>query len=834
MTAAPTKPSSLGSAEDTERAAEMLRWWFHGCTGVVAAAHDAGEKWPSNFADVDHLDTLAPKVAGYGAQLFPTYVRVSTMLARPQRAGARGGNADTHELPGLYADIDGDHGTHATRERLPESLDVVRELLAGLPEPSVIVDTGGGWHFYWKCTHPIPAELAVDAQKRWAAMLKERFNAAGYHVDKLDDPARVMRWPGTYNTKAGDQRPVSVIESTGQLHELDRLLDHAPSIEAPAPASTTVSAPVNADVGDPLEALRAMGHAGHQFVARAATDVGWQVTADTGSYVDVLRPGGSSERSARLGGTHPTSGGDMTGQVHVFSHAVPGVDGDSDHTVGGFLAAVRFDGDINACREWLALHGIGLSWEQRRLFGPKDVQAMADYIERNRADAPDGNGARLPDSFWQERPAFAHMRAAAHSRGRSAELVLFSALARLSAYVSHTLELPATVGSTAPLNLYVAAIGKPGAGKSSGAGIADELLERPDDIIDRPLGSGEGIAENYIESVTEKDDDGKRRTVRRQVRHNVFIICDEGEQLIEQGMGRAGATLPETLRRAWSGQDLGQSNATSERTRHVRAGQYVLGMLVGFQPSVAGQLLDDGGAGTPQRFLFASADDPTIPDERTPWPGELKVPKLSPHELTTHRITRKGFVRHQLGVDPQIADQLWQENLARVRGQQELAELDAHQPLHLLKLSGLLAVLDGRLDITLDDWRLAGTLWRRSCVVRDQLLADVRRRRDSEEATRLERHALREQAGELGRSSAGDAVQRLAKRIAGWAHEQTAAGDAPADGFPKRDLHGRLASRERHLYDAALAHAVAQGWLIELEDGARHRAGDSAPAQVTS
>ena len=224
---------------------------------------------------------------------------------------------------------------------------------------------------------------------------------------------------------------------------------------------------------------------------------------------------------------------------------------------------------------------------------------------------------------------------------------------------AHRRGLPPLVGGPGSLNYFAAVIGRAGAGKSAGAAtardglpLADRGLEVADD---RPLGSGEGLAELYMGARTEDDPaTGKPTKVRAQVRWNTYLYIDEGEALLDQ-TDRKGATISETLRRGWSGQTLGQSNASQDRTRIIPAGQYRLGMVIGFQPEKAGRLLADDVGGTPQRFVFASAIDTAIPDDPPPWPGPIEWHPPSPAELEAHRVTDgRGYTRHRLGIDPAI------------------------------------------------------------------------------------------------------------------------------------------------------------------------------------
>jgi hypothetical protein len=122
------------------------------------------------------------------------------------------------------------------------------------------------------------------------------------------------------------------------------------------------------------------------------------------------------------------------------------------------------------------------------------------------------------------------------SSARSADLVLHVVLARTAACIPHTVELPPIVGSVGSLNFYAAGIGSSGSGKSTAVATGRELVPAPpglDIADDRPIGSGEGIAEAYMGTVEQETEDGKKARMRAQVRHNAFIYVDEGEALVD-------------------------------------------------------------------------------------------------------------------------------------------------------------------------------------------------------------------------------------------------------------------------------------------------------------
>ena len=152
----------------------------------------------------------------------------------------RGRVQDCRGLPGLFLDIDIDtgHGTHAAARStgpliLPKTDAQCAEIISCLPEPTGIVSSGAGWHVYWLFdqVHPIGYMDFPDFEK--ASELFQRkviahANNLGYHVDFTGNIDRVLRVPGTINTKGGLNTPVSELFTDGpRFASLNTLLDEA-------------------------------------------------------------------------------------------------------------------------------------------------------------------------------------------------------------------------------------------------------------------------------------------------------------------------------------------------------------------------------------------------------------------------------------------------------------------------------------------------------------------------------------------------------------------------------------------------------------------------------
>lgn len=445
--------------------------------------------------------------------------------------------------------------------------------------------------------------------------------------------------------------------------------------------------------------------------------------------------------------------------------------------------------------------------------------------------------AHLPDEFWAARDLFKQVWAAAKAEGAMPDAVLGVVLARAAAMVSH--ELTFNSGKPGNLNLFVNIVAPSGIGKSEAmrsgkalTAIAPYLCDRDGEINrdryrESALGSGEGMAEIYMgvkdvetgEIVRSGPSKGEPKTkpVRMQIRNNAFLHLDEGEALTKM-LERRGATVAQVIRSAWVGAQLGAANAAETTTRDVPAGSYAMGLVIGFQPFAAQQMLAEGGGGTPQRFLWLSALDADMADAPSSPPPPYSLP-LS----TQGGWPRKGVVEFPA----EIKQALWDNLRRKTQNPGEIEEMNSHEPLMRCKLAALLCVLDNRDEVTREDWRLAGMLWAVSCAVRDRLIEFGRQEKSRARDAERDRHAELAAAGEAARIEVSERVAAYARQI----HERVAAaaGDPDAGHLGRSDERRRIKSGLRKAWDAGLEHALARGWVRLRDDGARLALGPVEP-----
>lgn len=401
----------------------------------------------------------------------------------------------------------------------------------------------------------------------------------------------------------------------------------------------------------------------------------------------------------------------------------------------------------------------------------------------------------LDEAFWSARPVHGHIRAVARARGAAPDAVLLAALAHLALRVPPRFTLPALVGGPGSINLCAALIGPSGAGKGAAMRCAEDLFpDLPSGAGVGPLGTGAGMVDVYYAK-------GSGDPVRSKA--GWLFQADEGQVLTKLSEGQGSVTL-EYVRQGWSGERIG-AQTVSAPWRLLSAGQYRMCVLLGLQPSIARPLLADVDGGTPQRFVFTGVVDPGAPLARPVDPGGVAWDCPEPPR--------------EIGVAAPIRAEIVARRHEVLTGRCTPDTYDSHRQQNRLKVAALLALLEQRTDVTVDDWHLAGMILDTSDAVRAQTLAAHRAAEALDEAGRVNRAAARARAEEAARRRDTDDVVRVARVI-----DRSLARNGPT-------TRGRLRTAvqsgpDRDRFDEALAHAEAQGW-VERDDHGQYRSTDA-------
>ena len=720
---------------------------------------------------------------------YPTGVDVwyGTGVLHSRVTGGRGLEKDIVGVREIFADVDVKPGAMPDLDAAEAVIDALSELLGA--RPVAVVNSGHGLQPHWALeagpgtdwtdeTSPEYEEAYITA-RRWGRLCAHVVAEVvpGAKLDTVSNLDRILRVPGTENVK-DDPVPVTM-ELTGgspvPMAQLRELLDGYGEVGVKAQREDRL--PHGEKVSDPAD---------------------WVWAEKACSYAQRMIDGWATDTP--LAGRHNW----LTSQfVRLAAAHRYGCLREGDHAAGDRALTTRFRalldtpparaesyGEIAGCEAWAA----------ERVATFDDVALAAELGgQRRHAHVL----AHTEEAFWQARPELAHIRLFARARQASPWATLAVVLTRVIAATEPNIVLPPLIGQVASLNMFVALVGKSGDGKDAAIGAARAAVDLSIDVPELLPGSGEGLVHIFLHRVREERQPSRveQRTTR------ILLIAGEIDTLAALFNRQASTLMPE-LRKAYMGQELGFHYVDESKRLPMAAQTYRLCLIAGVQPGKARTLLDDAAGGTPQRFFWAEATDPTAPDwndlpnEPRPW---LWKP---PPELDD---TSRQIV---VPVCPTACAAIRGARSARLRGENN-DTLDGHLLLCREKLAIALGLLAGRIGIEEEDWALAGVMIERSSAVRDdvvaQLAAEQRRANVGRAAAEAEREIVVEER------TTRDRVARVSKRIVEHLRER-------AGWVPHREVRSKMAQHDRQWFEEAIQALLRTG-QIEVQETRRSAAG---------
>ncbi len=283
------------------------------------------------------------------------YLRVTTLSPdAPSDRGKRAGADWSASFPGLWADIDiagpghkhtanhpdlsGYDPRRAIQFPLPPDEEAARSIVseAGMPQPTLWINSGGGLYPWWLLDEPERLEgdqFALDAATKlsdgWQRELVSAAQRLGVDYGNVGDLARVMRLPGTVNRKGGGERLCRIVEGSGPRYTFESLVEFlfelqerssklqkpvtapqvaSPSLLVPPPAPPTLDR-----VGSPLDAFERQVPWSDILEPH-----GWQVHHMEGGTTHWTRPGKRTSEGSSATTGHSSDGHD---RMWVFSTA---------------------------------------------------------------------------------------------------------------------------------------------------------------------------------------------------------------------------------------------------------------------------------------------------------------------------------------------------------------------------------------------------------------------------------------------------------------------------------------------------------------------------------
>ncbi|RZN25579.1 DNA-primase RepB domain-containing protein [Bradyrhizobium sp. Leo121] len=130
------------------------------------------------------------------------------------KQGARRAKENIVQTACLHTDID-----FSNLDGDPDRAEVLRQLARLRYPPSIIVFSGHGLHCYWLFKEAVDTQENIE---RIETALRQLADLVGGDL-QCREVARLMRLPGTHNTKDGEWTEVEIVEQNGRRYELDDL-----------------------------------------------------------------------------------------------------------------------------------------------------------------------------------------------------------------------------------------------------------------------------------------------------------------------------------------------------------------------------------------------------------------------------------------------------------------------------------------------------------------------------------------------------------------------------------------------------------------------------------
>ena len=227
------------------------------------------------FVELTDTDAAVAEIAKHIGS--DTWIGVAPrdLSVRSGPFGTRGAATQCYGLPALFADIDTSDGEHAAGDKNP-TREQARAMIAACPlDPTLVVETGGGFHFWAVLDEPLDGstpegKLVLAHWKQWWVRSAADM---GVNLDEgvLADVGRVMRVAGMLNHKGAEPKPVKILTETSARYGVADLEQMLPSLTTPQRELPARSVPIEDD-DRPGTAL-----AKKLPVSRILTDVlGWE------------------------------------------------------------------------------------------------------------------------------------------------------------------------------------------------------------------------------------------------------------------------------------------------------------------------------------------------------------------------------------------------------------------------------------------------------------------------------------------------------------------------------------------------------------------------------
>ena len=678
----------------------------------------------------------------------------------------------------LVADIDAYGCGHKVEGKMlakdiGHALEICKDITT-LP-PSAVINSGGGVQGFWFFDEPVALGGDLDAIKaRWNQATKASGvrHGAPDAPDTVTDEARLMRIPGTVRNKSDqgcEPNAVVIIESDPGVRYTLQDFDQALPELAPEPRIISTPAdntprPSNwetrpGDDFNTVENIRKQLEANDWKAARSSTK--------------------GEEHYTRPGKNKGVSGTIYTDKADPFFMCWTSGDSDLEERSGysafRLFTVFKHNGDYKAAAKALAEVGYGepsrKTIDTDGITPPAGIDPDTGEVLSTSTDLvpvlkdpvtnaplregltlmthPDGGEQFTEDDwidleFWHSRAYLEDIYNTALLRHISPDALYGVIKARVGCTIHNRWQLPAIVASVGAINPFTIIRCVPGDGKTGAVGAGSEMFPFDGksnggigyDVLRMPKFTGAGLAEAYMSEVEVVDPNDPKKTIKKKEFNGraVYSVIDEGRSLIDSS-SNSKTDMISPLLSARMGADIGSQGASVETTRLLPEKLYRFCPVILAQPDIMCDLLQWRELGLPQRFtayngstlrfsgMTGSGDRNNLPTGRR---AESPAPPAGDYGVPIHVAQPVEDEIVRLRILRSTPLEKWTDDDRALLAEGDI-DMAAHTNFNRLTEAAVLAFMDGRSDVNVEDWELAGypidtssRLWERADVQRDE------------------------------------------------------------------------------------------------------------------
>lgn len=378
------------------------------------------------------------------------------------------------------------------------------------------------------------------------------------------------------------------------------------------------------------------------------------------------------------------------------------------------------------------------------------------------------------------------------------------------------------------LNLNIALVGTTGTGKSKIMRHAAELMPDASFLLEevKPK-TGESIPAKFVSKIPATDGDGK--TIKGEYKDEVVtdrcLLYMPEVVGLKAAMGRQGSTILPTLLESFSNEPLGEDTKGKQFQIKIPSYAYRLAAVVGVQPNNADVLFNEAQTGLAGRFVYMSSIDadaplrrPALPEGAFPY-DTTRIPEGNGLESVATMIrygglagmpdngadARQGYPLTVIPFPSQVMEDADRMQRLGVSGKADA--MDAHRTELAARVAALLALMDYRLEVNMEDWHIALAFMDISDSVRAECLDQSRRSAVDFQAEQI---SVKRDAEEQANAQI---IERAKIRLL----DLLDALDPTREGISERDLRNRLSPPQRKVMGDALSDLYKGGKVDQRE-----------------